>query len=42
MIQYCGIGVAMGNGIEELKKVANIVSPSIEDQGLETVLKALF
>ena len=42
MIQYCGTGVAMGNAVQELKDAADIVCPSIEDNGLEIILKELF
>lgn len=42
MIKYCGVGVAMGNAVQELKDVADIVCLSIEDNGLEKILKELF
>ena len=42
MIQYCGTGVAMGNAVQELKNVADITCLSIEENGLELILKELF
>ena len=37
MIQFCGVGVAMGNAVQELKDVADITCLSIEDNGLEKI-----
>ncbi|MFC7321196.1 Cof-type HAD-IIB family hydrolase [Halobacillus campisalis] len=34
MIDYAGVGVAMGNGIDELKKMANYVAGTNEDNGI--------
>lgn len=42
MIVYCGVGVAMGNAVKELKEVADIVCESIDDDGLTKILKQLF
>lgn len=42
MIQYCGVGVAMGNAVQSLKDVADIVCQPIEEKGLEYILKKLF
>ena len=42
MIAYCGTGVAMGNAVQELKDIADIVCDSIENNGLEKILKELF
>ena len=39
MIQYCGVGIAMGNAVQSLKDVADIVCQSIEEDGLENILK---
>ena len=39
MIKYCNIGVAMGNGHEELKKAADYVSTALEDDGIALALK---
>ena len=42
MIEFCRVGVAMGNACEVLKEKANIVCKSIVDDGLEDILKILF
>lgn len=42
MIEFCNIGVAMGNAVQSLKDVADIVCKPIEENGLEEVLKMLF
>lgn len=42
MIEFCRVGVAMGNACDLLKAKANIVCKSIVDDGLEDVLKILF
>jgi Cof subfamily protein (haloacid dehalogenase superfamily) len=34
MLQRCGHGIAMGNGDEELKKAAEYITDSVEDDGL--------
>lgn len=35
MLNFCEIGVAMGNGGEEIKKIANFVTDSVEEDGLK-------
>ena len=42
MIQLCQVGVAMGNAVDELKAQADIICKSIDKNGLEDILKALF
>lgn len=42
MVEYCGVGVAMENGCEEIKKVADIIAPSNDDAGVATVLLSIF
>ena len=42
MIEFCRVGVAMGNACDVLKEKANIVCKSIVDDGLEDILKILF
>ena len=42
MIEFCRVGVAMGNACDVLKEKANIICKSIVDDGLEDVLKILF
>ena len=39
MIRYAGIGVAMGNGIDALKRAANYVTTDIDDNGIANALK---
>ena len=41
MIAHVGLGVAMGNAIPELKRVAQYVTSDIEDDGILTALVAL-
>nr|WP_291234665.1 Cof-type HAD-IIB family hydrolase [Frisingicoccus sp.] len=41
MIQYAGIGVAMENGIERLKKTADRVAPSCDEDGVARVLEEI-
>lgn len=31
MLEYCAVGVAMGNGSEDIKAVAGIVTGDVED-----------
>lgn len=42
MIKFAGTGVAMGNAVDSLKEVADIVCGSIKEDGLEKILKELF
>lgn len=39
MIRFAGIGVAMGNGTEEVKAVADFVTADIDDDGIEKALR---
>lgn len=39
MLQYVGIGVAMGNAWEALKAVADYVTATLEDDGIEQALR---
>lgn len=41
MIQIAGTGVAMGNAVEELKEVADIVAPDMYEDGIQLTLKYL-
>lgn len=34
MLEYCAIGVAMGNGGDEIKAIADYITDSVEDNGL--------
>lgn len=39
MIEYAGVGVAMGNAIDELKNIANHVTTTNENEGIGDFLK---
>ncbi len=39
MIQWAGVGVAMGNGIPELKAIADWVAPSIDEDGVAAAIE---
>lgn len=39
MVKYAGIGVAMGNGAEELKLCADWIAPPIEADGAAVALE---
>ena len=39
MLKYCGIGVAMGNAIDEVKAIADEVTLSNEEDGIAHTLK---
>lgn len=39
LVTNCGIGVAMGNGCEEVKEAADFVTKRIENDGIEYALK---
>lgn len=41
MIEYANIGVCMGNGRDELKKKADFITKSVNDDGIEFALKEL-
>lgn len=40
MIQYAGLGVAMGNAPEEVKAIANWVAPDVKSDGVAVAIKA--
>jgi len=42
MIRYAHTGVAMANGVQALKDIADIVAPAVKDNGLYQTLKELF
>ncbi len=42
MLEYAGIGVAMGNGIDEVKTVANVVTKTNEEEGIAEFLEDYF
>ena len=39
MLEYAGLGVAMGNAIEGLKSVAQFVAPSAAEDGVAVVIE---
>jgi hydroxymethylpyrimidine pyrophosphatase-like HAD family hydrolase len=39
MIKDCGIGVAMGNAIPELKSIADYVTSSVDEDGIANALR---
>ena len=41
MLEYCGIGVAMGNADEEVQRHADYVTTSVDEEGILHALKAL-
>ncbi len=41
MLEYAGCGVAMGNGIDEVKNIANDVTLSNEEDGVAYYLNDL-
>jgi len=38
MIEYAGLGVAMGNGISSLKNIANEITATNNDDGIAKIL----
>ena len=38
MLEYCGIGVAMGNADDTVKSHADYVTTSVDDEGIEQAL----
>lgn len=41
MLEYCGIGVAMGNAAEEVQRHADYVTTSVDEEGIEQALQEL-
>jgi hydroxymethylpyrimidine pyrophosphatase-like HAD family hydrolase len=39
LLLACGLKIAMGNANEELKKIADFVAPSVEEDGVATVIE---
>ena len=39
MLEFAAIGVAMGNGKDEVKAVADYVTASVDEDGIEKALK---
>ena len=41
MLEYCGTGVAMGNGSREVKDAADLVTDDVEADGLAKAFRRL-
>lgn len=41
MLEYAGLGVAMGNAPEELKEIADLVAPANDDDGVAVVIEEI-
>ena len=41
MLEYCAVGVAMGNGSEDIKAMAGIVAGDVEEDGLARAFERL-
>ncbi|MDO5119865.1 MAG: Cof-type HAD-IIB family hydrolase [Coriobacteriales bacterium] len=39
MLEYAAIGVAMGNGVEKLKAIADYITTSVDDDGIANALR---
>lgn len=39
LLMACGLKIAMGNANEELKKIADFIAPSVEEDGVVTVIE---
>ena len=39
LLMACGLKVAMGNAVEDLKAIADYIAPSVEDDGVADVIE---
>ena len=39
MLKHAGIGVAMGNAVENVKEIADYITTSVDDDGITNALK---
>lgn len=39
LLEACGFKVAMGNAVEEVKRMADFIAPSVEEDGVKTVIE---
>ena len=39
LLMACGLKIAMGNAVPELKEIADFIAPSVEDDGVATVIE---
>lgn len=42
LLSACGLKIAMGNAVPELKAIADFIAPSVEEDGLATVIEKFF
>lgn len=42
LLQGCGLKIAMGNAVEELKVEADYIAPSVDNDGLVDVIEKYF
>ena len=42
MIEYAGLGVAMGNAIDQVKALADYITDSNKEEGVSNALKKIF
>lgn len=42
MLEWAGIGIAMGNASDEVKKHANLITTDVDHEGIEQAIKQLF
>ncbi|HLR91843.1 MAG TPA: HAD hydrolase family protein, partial [Atopostipes sp.] len=42
MVEYAGLGVAMGNAIPEVKNVADVVTDTVDEFGVATAINRYF
>lgn len=41
LLKNCGLKIAMGNADEELKKIADFIAPSVEEDGVATIIEKI-
>ena len=41
MIEFAGTGVAMGNAVPELKKIADFITKPVDEDGIQYAVEAL-
>ena len=39
LLMACGLKIAMGNAVPELKAIADFIAPSVEEDGVATVIE---
>jgi hydroxymethylpyrimidine pyrophosphatase-like HAD family hydrolase len=42
MIKAAGVGVAMGNAVEDVKRVADLIAPTNDEDGVARVIDQYF